>query len=70
MHRVENLFIMYLNTNYLCQALNGHLKLTTQISIIIKNLERTDDTLANIFNDLKYVVINDMDEKIFILVLQ
>lgn len=28
-----------------------------------KNLERTDNTLANIFNDLKYVVINDMDEK-------
>ncbi|WP_241958713.1 Spo0B domain-containing protein, partial [Mammaliicoccus sciuri] len=28
-----------------------------------KNLERTDNTLTNIFNDLKYVVINDMDEK-------
>jgi len=28
-----------------------------------KNLERTDDILTNIFNDLKAVVINDMDEK-------
>lgn len=28
-----------------------------------KNLVKTDDTLTNIFNDLKASVINDMDEK-------